>query len=178
MSHVIILAASRGEGNDYMRSHRDELPRGRAVIATSAAVIDGIVPSKVIVLPGFEKRRDKHSILARLKRTSKRYQAVEWVTIEPEDPRGPLTERAVTVAYRYHALREAGIPEGVDPVIAMASVEITPEDIIEENGSQVVPPPDLVESAKARRRSRCKDCGALHFPEEECAPPNLFGPDL
>lgn len=201
MSHVIILARNTGEGNAYVREHRSDLPTGRHIVPTSASQITGVIPHLVIELPGFEKRPDRHALLAAVKRSTKKYLDCEWVVVgapihfisnggmlhalpdttgaqgvdTPEDvtceicvqileteglPLTGPTERELTVAYRYNALRDAGIPEGVDPVIAMASVEVIPEDIVAEQE----PAP------KGRRRSKCKDCGQLHFPNESCDP--------
>lgn len=99
MAHVIILAGTAQEANSYRR--RAMLPRGRTVWPVSAAQVDGVVPSEVHVLPGFRRRPDKHAISAALKRASRRYQGIRWRDI---DERGPLTPRALEVAYRYNAL--------------------------------------------------------------------------
>lgn len=130
MSHIVILAGSVQEAAKYTR--KANLPRGRYICPMSASQIDGVVPSEVHTLPGFRKRRDTHAILATVKRSSKRYQNVRFFDI---DERGPLTDRQLVVAHRYNALVDAGIPENVDPVIAMASVEVTPEDIVAEGAT-------------------------------------------
>lgn len=192
MSHVIILAKNTAQGNAYAREHRDDLPRGRYTVPTSARQIEGVVPHLVIELPGFTRRPDRHAILAAVKRSTKRYQDCEWVVVGEEDPRGPLTERQIVVAHRYNALLDAGIPENVDPVIAMASVEFTPEDLVAEEADgtpeddQTLTPAqmeeidrqisDAVDAERAeqgtkRRRSKCPKCETLHFKGDPCPLP-------
>lgn len=199
MSHVIILAGSAKEANAYRRDH--DLPTGRAVYASSAGIITGVVPSQIHTLPGFAKRRDQHAVKAALKVARRRYRDVIEVTF---DERGFLTERQLEVAHRYNALRDAGAPEDVDPIIAMAAVSFTPEDLVAEQTkpeSESVEPILTVEQTEAleqtllgtskgddqepsdtsngsamesegapprRRRSKCKDCGTLHYKGDPC----------
>lgn len=204
MSHVIILAESTAEANAYRQ--KIGMTTGQAIYATSAARIDGVVPHAIHTLPGFDKRRDCHAILAAVKRASRKFQSVTWSTI---DERGPVTERAREVAYRYDRLRDleplqvwAVSPNGdVEPVSpndeddkpqwqkdldAVLEPEgweppetLNAEQILRlaagESGAEVAPMEGR-EEPKPTRRSRCKDCGALHFKGEPCLPsdPDAF----
>lgn len=191
MSHVIILAGSAQEANAYRRTRN--LRMGRAVYAHSASIVDGVVPSEIHTLPGFLKRRDQHSVKAALKRARRKYQSVVEFSF---DERGFVTDRVLEVAHRYNALRDQGIPEGVDPVIALASVEVTPADIVTEQTPQETSKSDdqepsdtsngsAMESEGApvaparRRRSKCRDCGHLHYKGDPCiqtdVDPAFFG---
>ena len=162
MSHVIILAGSAQEANRYIRAAI--LPRGRAIYAYTPSVVDGVVPSEVHILPGHRKRRDQHAVMANVKRASRRYQGVKFVEI---DERGPLTLRNLEIAHRYNRLREDA-PASTLPVEPASE----PEDT--SNGGNME-----AEGAPAvRRRSRCKDCGNLHFKDEPCPDLNdIFGED-
>jgi hypothetical protein len=127
MARIIILAGRLQEANAYARAVGIHPSRYTAPV--SAASIDGVAPSEVHILPGFRRRRDTHAIMAAVKRSLRKYQSARVLEI---DERGPLTERKLVVAHRYNALLDAGIPEDVDPAIAMASVEFTPEDVVAE----------------------------------------------
>jgi len=168
MPHVIILAGSAKEANAYRRDHA--LPKGRAIHASSAIQIEGVVPSEVHTLPGFAKRRDVHAIAAALKRASRRYQDIKWVTY---DDRGFLTDRALEVAYRYNALR-GEVPQVANIAPETFSGETDEErkerqyQALAEMSSLGSDDPDHEAPVRIPRRSRCKDCGALHFKSEPC----------
>jgi hypothetical protein len=197
MSHVIILAGSRGEASAYMQHPdiRKTLPRGRAVIATSARAIEGVVPSEIRELPGFARRRDKHAILATIKRMKRRYQACEHVRVY--DPAmfvevdGVLTtsgyadairnsgypndERTHEVALRYNALREIADLGSDDPAETPDFKAVRAEVAAERRQKADTSNGDAMESEGAPvgkpRRSRCKDCGSMHFKGLPCPPP-------
>jgi hypothetical protein len=79
VAQIIILTGTVQEAARYTRE--TDLPRGRFIAPMSASQIDGVVPSEVHVLPGFLRRRDRHAILAAVKRSSKRYQGVKWIEV-------------------------------------------------------------------------------------------------
>jgi hypothetical protein len=85
VAQIIILTGTVQEAARYTRE--TDLPRGRFIAPMSASQIDGVVPSEVHVLPGFRRRRDRHAILAAVKRSSKRYQGVKWIEIGLEEPK-------------------------------------------------------------------------------------------
>lgn len=169
MSHVIILAGSATEANAYRRDHA--LPKGRSVHASSARQIEGVVPSEIHTLPGFAKRRDQHAIKAALKRAARKYQGIRYVTF---DERGFLTDRVLEVAYRYNALREIADLGSDEPIpeeqYRAVRAEVAEERRQEAGYAELAKDPEILETRRLRR-SRCKDCGALHLKGDPCEPP-------
>lgn len=98
------------------------------------------------------------------------------------DPRGDLTERQFEAAYRYNAMLtkadvaqrqvaalERGMPTGIVSTIGQP-FEVSSED---EQATETEPSEDPAptEEQVARRRSRCKECGELHYKGDPCPAP-------
>jgi hypothetical protein len=85
--YVIVLAKNSQEGAVYVR--RAKLPRGRWRIAASAGSIRGLRKAQVHVLPSFNDRPDRHSILAEL-----RYAKCDFIDVEmPARPVYPAKDQ-------------------------------------------------------------------------------------
>jgi hypothetical protein len=82
--YVLVLAKTTHEGATYAR--RAKLTRGRYRVVSSAASIRNLRRAEVHILPSFDRRPDKHSILAEL-----RYGKCEYFTVEmPPRPERPV----------------------------------------------------------------------------------------
>jgi hypothetical protein len=78
-TYVLVLARNTHQGAKY--AQRAKLPRGRYRVVTSAASIRGLRRAEChIVLPGFDSRPDRHSILSELK-----WARCEFFTVELPD---------------------------------------------------------------------------------------------
>lgn len=79
----------------------------------------------------------------------------------PDEPAGEMPEPA-------EAEEATPEPAPID--------EAEPEIVVAEDNRQpapepeAAPEPESTEPPKRRRRTRCKDCGTLHFKEEDCPP--------
>lgn len=155
---TLILAKSVTEANRYARVAG--LPRFQYRAIRSAGSIRATRNADIHLLSSFLKRPDRHAIIGALRHTRCDVYFVDLADfdLEPkvEDPRGDLTERQLDVAYRYNALLDVDLTDEV--VMPLPTIERIPEP----------EPKAPIEEPKARRRSRCKDCNTLHFPDEAC----------
>lgn len=166
MAQTLILAKSITEANRYARAVGLERFTYRAV--RSAGSIRGVRHAEAHLLSSFLERPDRHAIMGAL-RWAKTLE-VFYVDFRDGEIRdgdevvvnGP-TERELEVAYRYNTLRD---DSNGDNMIAEGG-PATPE----EDSAQTAPPEsseDPASAAPRRRRSRCGDCGELHFKDEPC----------
>jgi len=183
--YILVLAQTSHEGAKYVR--RANLPRGRWRIVAKASSIHNVRKAEVHCLPGFHRRPDKHSIMAKL-----RYAKVDWLDVEM-----PLTdseiaaleaipwtidERSLEVAYRYNRLRDLAdeeaefrwrmSPEGQAATTAAAIEQISEaldDDIAPDERPNTDEPVEPNRVPKAKRRRMCGECGTLHFKDEPCA---------
>lgn len=99
--YTIILAKTPQEAITYAR--RVGLGLGQYRYAARAGSVSGVRVADIIELPGFANRPDRFAINAVL-----RYVRGERVKVEPPPPDRRLPfERALEVAYRYVAIKEA-----------------------------------------------------------------------
>jgi hypothetical protein len=169
--YVIVLAATPQEASEYIR--RAGIPRGRSRAAASASAIRGLRQATVHALPSFKSRRDKFAILAELRWAK----VTEWVDVEMPPKRLTLAE-ALEEAFPEEPARPLGHFARpmiqVIPTTDALEAQLEAEQPIEELG---IAPGDIVDveqadaALKNRRRTRCKDCGALHFKDEPCPAP-------
>lgn len=197
MAVTLILAKSITEANQYAKAAGLERFNYRAV--RSAGSIRGVRHAEVHLLSSFIRRLDRHAIMAALRMA--RSLEVYYVVFEggqildgEEDPRGDLTDEVLEAAYAEHFEREGARLSGLVPQVDVEATvaEVRPEnpdlaDAIEaanteedhgtsgeaEQGEDAAP---AEESKPRRRRSRCKDCGELHFPDEPCVQSTVPAP--
>lgn len=185
MTAPYILARTFGEAHAFAQ---DELGVGRGYyrVVTSPSSVKGPRGADLYLVPGWEKRFDRFAMAGALKWTRlHKIDVAEW-RLEQADPRGPLTERALEVAYRYNRLLAE--TDGLEPAGNTGSL-LSPEEIAEleshlepegweppetlnaeqilrlaagESGADVAPAEEPVK----RRRRRCADCGLLVEPDE------------
>lgn len=181
--YVIVLAGNTREGHRYAK--RMGLPRGRHRVVFSAKQIRHLRYAEIHELPSFKRRPDRHSINAALRYAKGERKLVQMPPDPEADKRGPLKVRQLEVAHRYNRIRNATIAEAITQIVPEFS-DTSNGSNMEAEGGPVIdqgdglgPQLDLdggehpVER-KARRRTRCKVCGELHFPEE----PHIEAEDL
>lgn len=203
--YTIVLADTIHEANSYAR--RVGLRRGAFRFPVSAAAIRGLRVAEIHELPSFSRRRDRHAINAELRYSrgqrllvSADGEPVEGVQVAP-------TARQLEVAYRYDRLRELEKPqwqrdldrklepEGWEPPESLTALQFlalagnddpnkNSADVLAEleetHGEETGTPvegEDPAPAAPKRRRSRCKDCGDLDFPETHACPVALRAPE-
>lgn len=192
---ILILAKSTTEANSYAK--KAGLPRFTYRAVRNASAIRGIRKAEVHILPSFTTRIDRHNILAALQwaKTLEVFYVDPADLPEPPDPRGELTERQLEVAFRYNALRDlaeyeedmaalkaledklatkvrvTAVSDDVEPPASHLQLvdRVKPEEPSGNEAGETESSEDPAPAPKQRRRSRCKECSELHFPEEPCA---------
>jgi len=166
---TLILAKNITEANHYAKVIGLERFSYRAV--RNAGAIRGVRNAEVHLLSSFAKRLDRHAILASLRwaRLDVFYVAFENGQIVDSDisnmleiPEG-MTERQLEAAYRYNAIRDGAFEAALDEHLGIPT-----EEESEQTGTTEPSETPAPKETKRRRRTRCKDCGALHFSEEPC----------
>lgn len=98
--YTIILANSTAEAIGYVKSVGLRPREYR--YAAKASTIRNLRIAKVVELPGFKKRFDRHAILAALRWAK----VPEWEVVDEVKPDRRLSlERAQEVAFRYQAIQ-------------------------------------------------------------------------
>lgn len=165
MAAPYILARTLKEAHDFARGELG-LRNGQYRVVNSSGTLKSVRNADLYLLPGWERRYDRFAVKSALRWT--RMNVIDTTRVEsraeaPADPRGPLTDDVIDLAYAEHAVRSG---EGA-PGIVTTGVR----DDLEPAGEQLTltPEPEAEEKPKVkRRRSRCKDCGTLHFKGEPC----------
>ena len=180
MTARYILATTLQEAHAFARDELG-LSRGHYRVVTSPSSISGPRNADLHLVPGWEKRHDRFAMKGAIKYT--RLNKVE----APEQDEAPvLTPRQIEAAYRYNRLLDQpvpAVPDGLEPAGEQLTIEDAnaflmavghPNPEIKE----LVEEPTKTEQAEApvaRRRSRCKTCGTLHFKDESCPSEPLPG---
>lgn len=149
--HTVILAKSPAEANAYIKA--EGLNRRNARYATRAGTVRGLRVSRIIELPGYARRHDRHSINAALRGVE------QWT--RPGQPR-VIREYPVIQLSLADALEEAypsDLRLAYDDALSVAYPYTDPDDLETDPDDEV---------ADRRRRSRCKICGNLTWgPDDE-----------
>jgi hypothetical protein len=155
-----ILARNIREANHYAKVIGLQRFSYRAV--QSAGQIRGTRNAEVHMLSSFWRNPARFTVLNALRWAKLDVYYVDFVDgkvldgeTEPEaEIEGP-SERDLEVAYRYNRLLDAEETDGEEAGEA-------------EQGEDAAP--EAQGEAPKRRRTRCKDCGSLHYKDEACDP--------
>lgn len=182
MPATLILAKNTQEANHYAKVIG--LPRFTYRAVRDAGAIRGVRNAEVHVLRSFLKRPDRHNILSALRNA--RWTQTYYVVFEDGkivDPNPPAT--FVTGA--------DGTTEAYDGMVHMVTGGVhstkgsldraTREEILQEMSDEIEDeepseptaetepsedPAPAEKPERRRRRTRCKDCGNLHYKDEPC----------
>lgn len=154
--YVLVLAQTSHEGATYVR--RAKLPRGRWRVVARASSIRGIRKAEVHILPGFHRRPDRHSILGEL-----RYAQCEMIDVEM-----PPRETPAPVDQGDGMGEQLTIDDAAPVAMPTVSSSTPPVEMptIEAPGAGV--DEERIVAERPKRRSKCSDCGTLHFKDEPC----------
>lgn len=171
-----VLARNLKEAHAFAREQLG-LRQGHYRIVNSASTIKSVRGADLYLVPGWANRYDRFAMKGAMRWT--RMNVIDVATMaeqsEREDPRGPLTDDLIALAYAEDIVRSGGdttalgfksesdglTPPGEQMTIADATDFVVAEPEVKD------PEP---KPAKNRRRSRCKECGNLHFKEDSCPP--------
>lgn len=184
MTAPYILARTLKEAHEYARGELG-LTVGHYRIVNSSGTLKSVRGADLHLVPGWERRYDRFAMQSALRWTRMNVIDVATEPAEaPEDPRGPLTDEVLDLAYAEHSVRSGqgapGIqtsqPDGLEPAGEQLTIDdISNGDIMTSEGSPAFPveepevkDPEPAPRPKNRRRSRCKSCGTLHFKDDPC----------
>ena len=129
------------------------LERGRYRIVHSSSTISSVRGSDLYLVPGWEGRFDRFAVKGALRYT--RLNVIDGAEVAPTVIEGDPDNL---------------VPEGVQLVLvtqqeASAFFDV-PTDV---PAVEALEPATETAPRKGKRRSRCKECGTLHFKDEACA---------
>lgn len=169
--YVIVLAKNTNEGSAYVR--RANLPRGRWRIASSASSIRGLRRAHVHKLPTFDRRPDKHSILAEL-----RHAQCEWFDVEmPPRAQAPVRDQGDGMGQQTEIFDLLGRLDTEDALLdELAEAGVDPEPIaakIEHNGQMR----EAIAAAEAEGLPALVEAEDV-IPDVNAAPGDLIDPEV
>lgn len=213
MAAPYILARNLKEAHAFAREQLG-LRQGHYRIVNHASTIKSVRGADLYLVPGWENRYDRFATKGAMRWTRMNVIDVAKQAVNREDPRGPLTDDLLDLAYAEDIVRSGGdttalgfksesdglTPPGEQMTLVDATdfvVPAEPRDRAEvmqeleatlepegweppetldadqvlrlaagETGAEVAPTPEP--KPANRRRSRCKDCGTLHFKGDPC----------
>lgn len=166
-----ILARTLKEAHEFAREKLG-LSRGQYRVVMTPSTVSSVRGSDLHLVPGHEKRYDRFAMRTALKYT--RLNLIEHDVDEapvtaPEQPDGlkpPGVQLTIVSSDDATAFFGVTVPEETPVTEQAPTADETPEEPQAE-----VP----AEPKKNRRRSRCKECGTLHFKEDACPSEPLPG---
>lgn len=168
MAAPLILARTFKDAHAYAQGKLG-LTIGYYRVVNSPGTIKAHRGRDLHLVPGWDKRPDRFSMRSAIRycRNTVIDVAALKAADETTDPRGDLTERQLDVAYRYNAL--LALPEDIDEVAvaAEATAQVAQDDEPVTEPEPEVAPAET-EAPKKRRRSKCADCGNLHYKTDPC----------
>lgn len=159
-----VLARTMREAHEFARGELG-LAHGQYRIVNSPSTIKSVRGADLYLVPGYANRFDRFAIKG----------AIRWTRMNVIDVEKQQAEAPAIPDDLDPAGEQLLIPVGDDEASAFvlstnedtAEVSTNGDNMISE-GSPVAPEPETTEPPKKRRRSRCKDCGNLHFKGEPC----------
>ena len=194
MAAPYILARNLRDAHAFAREELG-LRQGHYRIVNSASTVKSVRNADLYLVPGWEGRYDRFAVKGAMRWTRMNVIDVAAQGLEQpdrEDPRGPLTDDLLNLAYAEDIVRSGGdtstlgfksesdglMPPGEQMVIAEASDFFDlPEDVdapLNDPAPQqedAFPEPEVKDPEPKpanRRRSRCKSCGNLHYKGDPC----------
>jgi hypothetical protein len=175
--YVIVLGANPQESHRYAR--RAGIPARNYRAPSSAASLKGLRSADVHLLPSFERRPDRHAIRAALRYVPD----LRWIDVEMPAPVAvPNEQLDLLDLLESTPAATDGLLASTEDFELLQSPIIETVDLPEEPHGEQTGAPESSEDpapvAPKRRRSRCKDCGTLHFTDQACQEPDPEPVDL
>lgn len=148
-----ILARTLREAHTFARETLG-LEHGRYRVVNTSGTLKSVRGADLYLVPGWERRFDRFAIQGALRWT--RMNVIDRTRVVAEEPEPEPDEL-------YHP--EVQLTQvSSDEATAFVTETSNGDVMISEGGPVTIES----ETKKRRRRSRCKDCGQLHFPEDDC----------
>lgn len=196
MAAPLILARTFKDAHAYAQDVLG-LSIGYYRVVNSPGTIKAVRGTEIHLVEGWDKRPDRFSMKSAMRYCRNRIVDPSAQEPTPADPRGDLTERQLEVAYRYNRLLDSAVTEAMQtqpgyhgnfpesestdffdepevaeekPTCVDCGLDIHADDcpqyvaLVAEGDTMQEP----AEKPKARRRSKCKTCGNLHYKDETC----------
>ena len=157
MKQPYILARTMKEAHGFARETLG-LQYGSYRIVNSPSTIKSVRGAELYLVPGYQNRFDRFAMKGAIRWTRMTVidVAVQGLPVaEPE----PVEPEPVT-----DGLEPAGVQITIDEMLALN--QTSNGDNMVAEGGPAEPEPEA--KPKAKRRSRCKECGLLHFKDEPC----------
>lgn len=185
MAAPLILARTFKDAHSYAQDVLG-LSIGYYRVVNSPGTIKAVRGRELHLVPGWDKRPDRFSMRSAIRFCRNTVIDVAAEPAAPADPRGDLTERQLEVAHRYNALLDTSNGDNMVAEGSPVTTDFFDEpEVAEETATCVdcgldehaedcpqapapTPEPAPEKPKKARRRSRCKECGNLHYKEDPC----------
>jgi hypothetical protein len=198
-----ILARNLRDAHTFAREELG-LRQGHYRIVNSASTVKSVRGADLYLVPGWANRYDRFAMKGAMRWTRMNVIDVAEQPAQREDPRGPLTDDLLDLAYAEDIVRSGGdttalgfksesdgltppgeqmvidIPDERPPAFIVRAVpdDVEPPQYHKDIVAQVLPDRETEpgvkdaeptpEQPKNRRRSRCKECGNLHFKGDPC----------
>jgi hypothetical protein len=148
------------------------LEHGRYRVITSASTIKSVRGADLHLVPGWQNRFDRFAVKGAIRWTRMNIvDHADGVQAAPaEDPRGPLTDEVLELAYAEDSIRSGNGAPGI--VSESQDEALDALEAAQERGEAVPSDPEGIpvvpeqKTEDKRRRRRCKECGVLIEPDD------------
>lgn len=176
MAAPYVLARNLREAHAFAREELG-LRQGHYRIVNSASTIKSVRGADLYLVPGWANRYDRFAMKGAMRWTRMNVIDVAEQPAVREDPRGPLTDDLIDLAYAEDIVRSGGDTtalgfksesDGLTPPGEQMTIADATDFVVSSNEDTEVVSSNEDKPKKNRRRSRCKECGNLHFKEDPC----------
>lgn len=174
-----ILARTLKDAHDFAKDRGFE--RGRYRVVNSSGTVKSVRNADLYLVPGWENRYDRFAMKSAIRWC--RMNIIDVATLEepaPVEPYGPPpVDSAIVDSFTPVSDDEVQDFFAVDSEPADPEIQAVIDDLSPAGEQLAIPVPDPeptpeaekpAEAKPGRRRSRCKDCGNLHYKGEPCPP--------
>lgn len=177
MAATYILARTFREAHLFAKDVLG-LDAGYYRVVNSVGTLKAVRGADLHLVPGWRRRSDRFAFESALRWT--RMNVIDVELQQAEEPAAPAPAEPVQTPESEHPENGDDVPVSPDDATAFvlelhlpADVDAPldePEPKTDDASEAPTPEPEVAEEKpkKNRRRSRCKECGNLHFKEDPC----------
>lgn len=170
MAHPYILARTMKDAHVFARETLG-LPYGSYRIVNSPSTIKSVRGVDLYLVPGHQNRFDRFAMKGAIRWTRMNVIDVEVDGLPQAEPEPDgLQPPGVQMSMDFDDLfSNVGAPQAPAPA-PEPDPEPEPEPQPTLDGGEAIEPSPEPVKKPGRRRTRCKQCGELHYKEDPCAP--------